>query len=109
MCLHRLKMGKKPLPHMARARNVLRRCRDDDETFFRFVFVYRQSRKRNGIETTIPEVVFVCFAMLSVSLCGTFYRFAVHGGETEKCFVVIVAMSRHILSTRHVRQRFPKM
>ena len=80
---------------MVRGRNVLRRCRDDDETFFRFIFVYRQSRKQNGNgkETTIPEVVFVCFAMLSVSLCGTFNQFAVHGGETEKRFVVIFATS----------------
>ena len=70
---------------MACARNVLRRFRDDDETFFRFVFMYSQSRKRNrnGNETTIPEVVFVCFVMLSVSLCGTFNPFAVHRGETE--------------------------
>ena len=102
-------MGKKPLPHMARAQTVFRRCRDDNETFFCFVFVYCQSEKRNGNETTIPEVVFVCFAMLSVSLCGTFNRFVVHGGEPEKHFVVIFAMSRHILSTCHVRQRFPKI
>ena len=78
--------------------------------FFCFVFVYRQPQKRNGNgnKTTIPEVVIVCFAMLSVSLCGTFNRFAVHKNETEKRFIVISATSQHILSTRHVRQRFPK-
>ena len=76
-----------------------------------FVFVYRQSQKRNGNgnETTIPEVVFVCFAMLSVSLCGTFNQFAVHENETEKRFIVIFATSQHILSMRHVRQQFPKI
>ena len=99
------------MPHMARAQNVLRHCRDDNKTFFRLVFVYSQSQKRNGNgnETTIPEVVFACFAMLSVSLCGTFNRFAVHENKTEKHFIVISAMSQHILSTRHVRQWFPKI
>ena len=83
---------------------VLGMCWDVAGTFFR-----NGNRNRNGNETTIPEVVFVCFAMLSVSLCGTFNRFAVHGGETEKRFVVIFATSWHILSMRHVRQRFPKI
>ena len=56
---------------------------------------------------TIPEVVFVCFAMLSVILCGTFNRFAVHEDETEKRFTVIFVVSWYVLSTRHVRQWFP--
>ena len=46
---------------MAGAQNVLRRCKKDNKMIFRFVFVYRQSQKRNGNETTIPEVVFVCY------------------------------------------------
>ena len=68
---------------MARAQNVLRHCRDDNKTFFRFVFVYSQSRKWNGNKTTIPEVVFACFAMLSVSLYGTFNWVAVHENDTK--------------------------
>ena len=69
-----LKLGKKLMPHMARARSMLGPCRGDQKMFFHFVFVYRHSRKRNGNgnETMIPEVVFVCFAMLYVSLWGTF-------------------------------------
>ena len=57
---------------MARAQNVLRRCKNDNKTFFRFLFVYRQSWKRNGNrnETTIPEVVFVCFTMLYLWVCA---------------------------------------
>ena len=96
---------------MARAQNLLRRCKYDNKPFFRFIFVDSQSRKRNGNgnEMTIPEVDFVCFAMLSVSLCRSFNRFAVHKNETEKRFIVIFATSQHILSTRHVRQRFPKI
>ena len=99
------------MPHMACAQSVLGRYGGDHERFFCFVFVYRQSRKRNGNgnKTTIPEVVFVCFAMLSVSLCGTFNQFAVHENETEKHFTVSSATSQHMLSTRRVRQRFPKI
>ena len=65
------------------------------KTFFCFVFVYSQSRKRNGNgkEKTIPEVVFVRIFMLSVSLCGTFNRFAVLEDKTEKRFIVIFVMS----------------
>ena len=87
---------------MPRAQNVLRHWRDDNKKFFHFVFMYSQSRKqnRNGNEITIPEVVFACVAMLSVSLCGTFNRVAVHENEMKKRFIVISAMSQHILSTK---------
>ena len=73
------------------------------------MYSHSRKRNRNGNETTIPEVVFACFAMLSVSLCGTFNRVAVHEDETKKRFIVIYAISQDILSTRHVRQRFPKI
>ena len=81
---------------------MLRMCcdylRDDNKMFFRFVFVYSHSRKRNGNGKD-----------LSVSLCGTFNRVAVHENETKKRFIVIYAISQHIRSTRHVRQWFPKI
>ena len=80
---------------MARAQNVLRHCRDDNKTFFRFVFVYSQSRKWNGNKTTIPEVVFACFAMLSVSLCGTFNRVAVHENKTKTFYCHFCNVSTH--------------
>ena len=57
--------------------------------------VSHKKRNGNGNEMTIPEVVFVCFAMLSASLCGTFNRYAVHGGEMEKHIVVILTHSEH--------------
>ena len=70
-------------------------CGGYHKTFFRFVFVYRQSRQRNGNgnKTTIPEVVFVRITMLSASPYGTFNRFAVHENEAEKRFIVIFVMS----------------
>ena len=91
---------------------VLRMCWDIAETTIKHFFVsfsWTVSHKYDGNETTIPEVVFACFAMLSVSLCGTFNQFAVHENETEKRFIVIFATSQHILSMRHVRQQFPKI
>ena len=94
---------------MARAQSMLERCGAEQKKFFRFVFVYCHSQKRNGNEMMIPEVAYFCFAMLSVSLCGTFNRLAVHENESEKSFTVISATSQHILSTGHVRQQFPKI
>ena len=65
--------------------------------------------KRKRQRTTISNVVFDRFLMLSVSPCGTFKRFAVHENEMEKSFMVISLMSQPILTTRHVTQRFLKI
>ena len=119
----------KLMPHMAHAQNLLRRCRNDNKTFFHLVFMYCQSWKRNGNrnKTTIPESVFACLAMLKRKqndnsrgrlclfchvICESVQNFKSSCGtqkQKKKLVIVISAMSQHILSMCHVRQWFPKI
>ena len=45
---HTLRLARKPLPHMARAQNISGHHKNDSETFFRFVLMYRKPIKSSA-------------------------------------------------------------